>query len=217
MTHPKVLSKVFPFSLHHPQHTRHPAGAPGREARVHVGAVVPICDVDPLVPGDRVRIDGRRGGDAVLPFFLHFRVHDQQRIVREVDGYLALGIGVLGGSVVAVPREDSADTKFASHSQRYRSYDSPWAQVRELVAVPANALLRAIVAVHKRRVWGPRMWRLMSQLAASGIASLYAALDLLIDRLLDERLDLDELRGDPPNILRIHPSVRVLLYILNQD
>ena len=54
--------------------------------------VMAIGDVDPLVAGDGMRIDGLGGVDAVFPSFLHFGVHDQEGVVGEVDRDLALGV-----------------------------------------------------------------------------------------------------------------------------
>lgn len=117
---------------------------------MHVGAVVPVRDVDPLVPRNGVRIDGQRRRDAVLPFLLHLCVHDQQRVVWQVDRDLPFRIDVLGRPVVRIFWEDPANSEFTSHAQGYRSYYGARAQICELVTVPANALLWAIVTVHKR-------------------------------------------------------------------
>lgn len=83
--------------------------------------VVPIRDIDALVASDRVWVDGLCRRDAVLPLLLHRCVHDQQRVVRQVNRDLALrvsasGIGRLlhllvgGGAVVAC--YDLADAEF---------------------------------------------------------------------------------------------------------
>lgn len=58
-------------------------------------AITAVRDINTPVSRDRVRINGRRRRDAVLPLFLHLGVHHQQRVVREVDGDLALGIGAV--------------------------------------------------------------------------------------------------------------------------
>ncbi len=89
MTHPEVLAPILPLPLHNPKHGRHPTLALGSELGVQTGSVVAIRDVDALVAGNGVRINGRRGCDAVFPFLLHLRVHDEQGVVREVDRDLA--------------------------------------------------------------------------------------------------------------------------------
>lgn len=146
--------------------------------RVELVSIVSVRDVDPPVPRDRVRIDGLRGSDAVLPLLLHLGMHDEQGVVREVDRDLArhvaggssssssgvLGIGSAVGAGTAalllsgggVPSDDAAHAKLARDPEGERSDDGPRAEIRQLVAVPPDALLRAVVAVDEGGVGGPR-------------------------------------------------------------
>jgi hypothetical protein len=78
VAHPEIPPKVLLLSLHHSQNAGYLAFAPGGTTRVHVGFVVPVCDIDSLVPSDRVGIDRWGGSNAVLPFLLHFSMHNEQ-------------------------------------------------------------------------------------------------------------------------------------------
>lgn len=122
MAHPHIPPPILLLPLHTPQHGWHIAPAARRIPRMQTLLVVPVGDVDPLVPRDRVRVDGRGGRDAVLPLLLHRGVHDQQRVVRQVDGELALGVGaslvvvVVAALVVMVAGDDLADAELAGYA-----------------------------------------------------------------------------------------------------
>lgn len=75
MTHPKIPAPILLLPLHDPEHRGHATFAFRREVWMQVGFVVAIGDVDALVAGYGVRVDGRGRGDAVFPFFLHLSVH----------------------------------------------------------------------------------------------------------------------------------------------
>lgn len=91
--------------------------------RMKLGPIVPIRHIDPPVPGNRVRLNRRRGRHAVLPRLLHLGVHHEQRVVREVDGDLALGV------VVLVWGEDAADAELARDAEGERADDGARAEV----------------------------------------------------------------------------------------
>ena len=97
MAHPEVPSAILLLPLHDPQHSRHPTLALWRELWMQVLPVISIRDVNSFVSCYRMGIDSERGRDAVFPFFLHFRVHYEEGVVREVDGDLTLGICVVLG------------------------------------------------------------------------------------------------------------------------
>lgn len=59
-----------------------------------ISFIISISDIDASVTSDRMRVDGLCRGDAVLPLLLHLSVHDQQRVMREVDGNLSLGVAM---------------------------------------------------------------------------------------------------------------------------
>jgi hypothetical protein len=52
-----------------------------------------IRDIQPFILCKWVRIDSLSRSYRVFPFLLHLGVHDQERIVRQVDANLALRIG----------------------------------------------------------------------------------------------------------------------------
>lgn len=92
MAHPKVLAEILPLALHNPQYARHATRASRRVRRVHACPVVAVRNVDAPVARNRVRVNRLRRRDAVLPLLLHLGVHHQQRVVRQMDRNLALGI-----------------------------------------------------------------------------------------------------------------------------
>lgn len=55
-------------------------------------AIVPIGDVDTLVASDGMRINDLGRMDAMLPLFLHFGMHHQERIMRKVYGNLSFSV-----------------------------------------------------------------------------------------------------------------------------
>lgn len=89
MAHPEIPPAIPLLPLHDPEHCGHATLALRRELRMQVRFVVAIGDVDPLVAGYGVRVDGGGRGDTVLPFFLHLGVHYQEGVVGKVDGDLA--------------------------------------------------------------------------------------------------------------------------------
>ncbi len=99
------------------------------------------------------------------------------------------------------PRNDAPHAELARHAQRQRADDCARAQVRQVVAVPAHALLRAVVAVDKGRVGRPRVRALVLQLPTARIPRRDAVLDLPVDGLLNPWLGLIEQRGDLADIL----------------
>lgn len=56
-----------------PASLRKEVAAPGMKAL----AVIPIGHIDASIPGDRMRIDGCSGVNAVFPFLLHLRMHHE--------------------------------------------------------------------------------------------------------------------------------------------
>lgn len=75
MTHPHVPPLALLLPLYALQHRRYPTLASWRVCWMKIIPVMPVRDVDALVPGNGVRIDGRRRGDGVFIGFLHFGVH----------------------------------------------------------------------------------------------------------------------------------------------
>ena len=81
MAHPHISPPTRLLSLHASQHGGYVAFAPWRVPRVKAVAIVPVSDIDSFVTCNGVRINHRRGVNAMLPLLLHLGVHDQQRIV----------------------------------------------------------------------------------------------------------------------------------------
>ena len=100
-------------------------------------AIVAVRDVDASVPSDGVRIDGGRRRDAMLPLLLHLGVHHEQRVMRQVDSDLTLGVGVVVAIVLVVfiPGHDTSHAELSRHAEREGSDDGARAEVCELVAV----------------------------------------------------------------------------------
>src|ERR1700759_1529826 len=82
VAHPKIFSPVLLFPLHHSQHNWNATFTPRCKFWMHTCFVIPIRDVDSLVPSNRMWINSLRWSNTVLPFFLHFGVHYEKRIVR---------------------------------------------------------------------------------------------------------------------------------------
>lgn len=75
-----------------------------------------------------------------------------------------------------------------------------------MIAVPPHALLGSGVAIDKCSIGHPWLGWLMFQFHAPRIPSFDAALDLLVDCLLDDGLHLGERRRELAYILSIEPS-----------
>ena len=201
MAHPKVFPEILLLPLDNPQNARHPASAFRRLARVHIRLVVAISDIDAPVSGNGMRVYGLSRGYTVLPLLLHLGMHHEKRVMRQVNGNLALGVRVADYVVVVVPRNYTADTELPGDAQGQGSDDCAWSEVGKLIAVPANTLLRSIIAVDKGRVWDPRAWGLKLELLTSGVARLDAILHFQVHSLLHLGFHLDKLRGDSSDIL----------------
>lgn len=102
MAHPEVTPAILLFLLNDPEHRRDTTLASRSEFRVEVRLIVPVSDVDALVSGNRVRVDGLRRGNTVLPFLLHLCMHHQQRVVGEMNGDLTLGIPISCVSLIVL-------------------------------------------------------------------------------------------------------------------
>jgi len=169
---------------------------------VQRGAVGAVGHVYAGGAGERVRVDGAGGGDAVLPFFLHAGVHDEEGVVREVDrdGSLGLGVRVKVGERVGVrvrvrgiAGQDATYAELSSDAERERGDDGAGAEVRQLVAVPADGLGRVGVAVDEGGVGDPGEGGLEGEF--------WTRLDGLVDGGLDERCGVAEVGGELADIL----------------
>lgn len=95
-------------------------------------SVEAICDVDPFEIRNRVG-DECGGGwgcgcDGVLPGFLHVGVHDEEGVVGEVYGYLALDVGA-GGRIASVWRYGLADAELAGDAKGKGADHWAWSEV----------------------------------------------------------------------------------------
>lgn len=162
------------------------------------GAVGAVGHVYAGGAGERVRVDGAGGGDAVLPFFLHAGVHDEEGVVREVDRDGSLGLGVRVGvgvrvRVRGIAGQDPTYAELSSDAERERGDDGAGAEVRQLVAVPADGLGRVGIAVDERGVGDPGEGGLEGEF--------WARLDGLVDGGLDERCGVAEVGCELADIL----------------
>jgi hypothetical protein len=85
MTHPHVATQVFRFSLYASECTWYLAVAFWCESWVEARFVVSVGDIDSFVSGNWVWINGIGRNNAVLPIFLHLSMHDEQRVVRQMN------------------------------------------------------------------------------------------------------------------------------------
>lgn len=112
-----------------------------------------IRDIQPLVPGERVRFDGLCRCDAVFPLLLHLGVHDEEGVVREVNGDLAFfvcasEVDCFGGVGVSARRwttDNLPDTEFAGNTEGKAADYSARTEIRELIGVVAY--LELVLAV----------------------------------------------------------------------
>lgn len=161
MAHPHITSLVFFFSLNASQHRRYAAFASGRVSWVEALAVVAVSDIDPLVSSDWVRINNWRWMNAVFPLLLHLCMHDQERIVWQMDGNLPFGVCslVLRACVLfIVSGDDFAHSKFSGNPKTQAADDGTWPKVGELIGVIAYAFGTSFVAVNKSCIGYPFLW-----------------------------------------------------------
>lgn len=218
MAHPEVPAPALPLLLDDPQHGRDATPAPRRVSRVQGGLVVPVRHVDAPVAGHGVRVDGVCRRDAVLPPLLHLGMHDQQRVVGQVDGDLAPGgvPGLLHIVIVLVlvlgrGGHDPPDAELPGYAQGQGADDGAGAEVGELVGVPAHGLGGPVVAVHEGGVGAPRQRGLVLELGAAWVAGPDAPLDLAVDGLADQRLGSVQLWRYLADVGDAAPVVQVLL------
>ena len=166
--------------------------------------VVPVGDIDALIASDGMRVNSRRRVDAVLPFLLHLGMHDEQRIVREMNGHLPLGIcsSIIGiGLLLVISGENFSYPELPSNPKTQAANDSSWSQVGELIRMITNTFTSSLVAVRESCVWNPLFWRLVFELLASWVVMPDSLSDFFIDSLLYVSRDFTHLRCDLANIL----------------
>lgn len=178
-----------------------------------VFAVPPVCDVDALIAGDGMRRDCRGWCNAVFPLLLHLGVHDEQGIMREVDGNLprvVSGRGRWGRTVRIVFGDDFANPEFPLHPQAQTAYDGAGTKVGQLIGVIADMLGASIIAVHERGIGLPRFGRLVLEFLAVGVEVADASGDLFVDGVADAVADLAHDGQDLPDIAQVIAVVVVL-------
>lgn len=82
MTHPHVSTTVLFFALDTPQHSGHMTVTSRCIFGVEAFSVVPVSNVNSFVTSNGVGINDVRWMNAMFPFFLHFRMHNETRVVR---------------------------------------------------------------------------------------------------------------------------------------
>jgi len=203
MAYPKIATPVFSLLLHNPQHAWYITAAFWCVPWMKFLPIVAIRDVYAFVTCNRVRVDccGRR--DAVLPFFLHLSMHDEERIVGKMNGKLTFGIGVATVGWVAALRvfgQNSPHAKLPCNTKRERADNGAWAEIGELVRMPPNAFLRAVVAVDKCCVGRPWFRRLILELFPTMMGT-NALCYLSVDGVSDTLLYFVQLRSNLAHIL----------------
>lgn len=119
----------------------------------------------------------------------------------EVDGYLTLGVCILDGLLIAVLRYYPTDSKLAGDTEGDGPNNRSWTEICQMIAVPANALLRTAVIVDNGRVGNPVLWRLILELLTPWVTCLDPLLNLGVDSFLNLGFYLEELWCNPPYIL----------------
>ena len=142
----------------------------------------------------------------MLPFLLHLSMHDQERIVREMDGNLSLFVG--GRSVNLW--YNLAYSELSRHSKRQASDDGSRSKVCEMVGVPAYAFLPAVVAVDKGCVGLPFVWRLELEFLAAWLEVLHATLYLFVNSLADLGRNVQHFSRCLPNFADVASIVHIL-------
>jgi hypothetical protein len=123
-------------------------------------------------------------------------VHDEEGVVREVDrdGSLGLGIGVgVGVRVRGIAGQDPTYAELSSDAERERGDDGAGAEVRQLVAVPADGFGGVGIAVDEGGVGDPRERGLEGEF--------WTHLDGLVDGGLDEGRGTAEVGGELADVL----------------
>ena len=124
-------------------------------------SIITVSNVDTPVSCYRMWIDGKCRCDAMLPFFLHLSMHDQKRVVREMDRYLAFGIGtrvVLGFFIISC--HNLSNPEFSCYSEANATNYRTRTKIGELIGVIADTFSTTSVTVDKCCVWLPFFGRL---------------------------------------------------------
>lgn len=151
-------------------------------------AVMAIGDVNPFIASDGVRVDGSGRMNAMLPFFLHLRVHDEQRIVWKMNCDLAFSVGsefIFGFQISAldftiISGHNLANPELSRDTETEAANDCSWTKICELVRVIAYALAAAFVAIDKGGVRYPLLRRLILEFFSIFIMIFDPFLDLHI-------------------------------------
>lgn len=146
----------------------------------------------------------------MLPLFLHFRMHDQQRVMWQMDRDLSFGIGPQTVSLLLCPSltvlvvsgHDLANAEFSGNAETDATDCGSWTQVGQLVRMVADTLGTSFVAVHKSGVWNPSIGGLVFEFFPIWIMTLDAGVNLLIDSSLHFHRDSSHVRRYLSNILQ---------------
>ena len=172
--------------------------------RMEAFAVMAIGDVDSLVSSDGMRIDYRRLRDTMLPCFLHLRMHNKQRIVRQVYRDLAFNVCSLvlrAYKVFIIASNYSTYTKFSGNAKADTPNDSSWTKISELVSMITYAFIASLVTVYEGGVRHPSTRRLVLELLRLRIEMLDSFGHFVVDGAFHDGQDVTHLRGDLANIL----------------
>lgn len=186
-------------------------------------AVVSVSNIDPFVASDRMRIDHGSWMDAVLPFLLHLRVHNQQRIVRQVYRDLAFSVCPLilrATRLFVIPSNNFPYPEISSNTKTQAANDSSRPKVCQLITMIAYSWILAeetiepmsflltytftttLVAIDKSCIWKPFLRGLILELFAVRVVRYDAFSDLLINSWLNSIGNNSHLGCDLADILR---------------
>ena len=146
-----------------------------------------ICDVKPLILRKWMWINSLGRCDAVFPLFLHLSMHDQERVVWEVNANLTLCVckRAVCFLMLVVLRNNLAHAELPGYSETQAADYCAGAEISELVGMVSDTLLGAIVAVDESGVGLPWARRLVLELFTIGVVVAYSTLDFAVDSFFD--------------------------------
>lgn len=117
IAHPEIPAPIFLLPLHNPHHCRYIAFTSRRILRMQFLFIISICDIDPFNASYWMWINSLCWSDTVLPFLLHLGMHNEQRIVGQMNCYLAFRVcGFFGLLRRRVLWDDAAHSEFSSYT-----------------------------------------------------------------------------------------------------
>lgn len=126
--------------------------------------IISISDIDTLISRYWMRINRWSRVNAMLPFLLHFSVHHEKRIVRQVYRHLAFGIcpqsRFLGYSTfdIIVSSNDLAHPELSGNSKTETADTCSRTKISQLIGMISNTLSTTPVTINKCGIRNPGIW-----------------------------------------------------------